>query len=66
MKEPATFDDDFRLRLHELFVWRRDVRRFQRDPLPAGVATGIEMLAGAPIVRPGGPAVGPVPRPPCP
>jgi 5,6-dimethylbenzimidazole synthase len=36
MKDPATFDDDFRLRLRELFVWRRDVRRFQRDPLPAG------------------------------
>jgi 5,6-dimethylbenzimidazole synthase len=30
------FDDDFRARLHELFAWRRDVRRFRRDPLPAG------------------------------
>jgi 5,6-dimethylbenzimidazole synthase len=36
MKEPAIFDDDFRRRLRELFIWRRDVRRFRRDPLPAG------------------------------
>lgn len=30
------FDDDFRGRLHELFAWRRDVRLFKGDPLPAG------------------------------
>jgi 5,6-dimethylbenzimidazole synthase len=36
MSEPASFDDAFRLRLHDLFVWRRDVRRFRPDPLPAG------------------------------
>ncbi|MBV9523185.1 MAG: 5,6-dimethylbenzimidazole synthase [Alphaproteobacteria bacterium] len=30
------FDDAFRLRLHELFIWRRDVRSFRADPLPAG------------------------------
>jgi 5,6-dimethylbenzimidazole synthase len=34
--EPPPFDDGFRSRLHDLFVWRRDVRRFRRDPLPAG------------------------------
>ena len=28
------FDDEFRLRLHDLFVWRRDVRRFRTEPLP--------------------------------
>ncbi|MGY4625735.1 5,6-dimethylbenzimidazole synthase [Bradyrhizobium sp. USDA 4486] len=28
------FDDTFRRQLHELFVWRRDVRRFRSDPLP--------------------------------
>ncbi len=28
------FDADFRARLHELFRWRRDVRKFKRDPLP--------------------------------
>ena len=30
------FDDQFRTRLHDLFVWRRDVRRFRSDPLPDG------------------------------
>jgi 5,6-dimethylbenzimidazole synthase len=30
------FNDDFRARLHDLLVWRRDVRRFRADPLPAG------------------------------
>jgi 5,6-dimethylbenzimidazole synthase len=30
------FDDDFRARLHDLLIWRRDVRRFRTDPLPAG------------------------------
>lgn len=30
------FDDGFRRHLRELFVWRRDVRRFRSDPLPAG------------------------------
>ena len=30
------FDDGFRQHLRELFVWRRDVRRFRTDPLPAG------------------------------
>jgi len=33
---PIAFDEAFRRRLHDLFVWRRDVRRFRRDPLPAG------------------------------
>ncbi|MCP3374864.1 5,6-dimethylbenzimidazole synthase [Bradyrhizobium cajani] len=28
------FDHAFRQRLRELFVWRRDVRRFRTDPLP--------------------------------
>lgn len=32
----ATFDDHFRNQLRELFIWRRDVRRFRTDPLPAG------------------------------
>ncbi len=32
----VSFDDIFRQRLRELFVWRRDVRRFRRDPLPDG------------------------------
>jgi 5,6-dimethylbenzimidazole synthase len=37
VSEPGPFDEAFRARLHDLFVWRRDVRRFRRDPLPAGV-----------------------------
>jgi 5,6-dimethylbenzimidazole synthase len=30
------FDDAFREKLHDLLVWRRDVRRFRTDTLPAG------------------------------
>ena len=33
---PPAFDEDFRVRLRELFAWRRDVRRFRAEPLPAG------------------------------
>jgi len=36
MKEPTIFDESFRMQLHDLFVWRRDVRRFRRDALPEG------------------------------
>jgi 5,6-dimethylbenzimidazole synthase len=35
-KEPVAFDEAFRRRLRDLFVWRRDVRRFRREPLAAG------------------------------
>jgi 5,6-dimethylbenzimidazole synthase len=30
------FDDEFRARLHDLLVWRRDVRHFRVAPLPPG------------------------------
>ena len=36
MSALAPFDEAFRLRLRDLLVWRRDVRRFRTDPLPAG------------------------------
>src|SRR5580704_19193534 len=36
MPPAPTFDAEFRARLRELLRWRRDVRRFRRDPLPAG------------------------------
>ena len=36
MREPPAFDDMFRARLRDLFVWRRDVRRFRTDLLPDG------------------------------
>jgi 5,6-dimethylbenzimidazole synthase len=47
--EPSAFDAAFRRRLRELFVWRRDVRRFRRDPLPAGT---IERLIEAACLSP--------------
>lgn len=34
--QPPLFDHAFRARLHDLFVWRRDVRRFRREPLAEG------------------------------
>jgi 5,6-dimethylbenzimidazole synthase len=33
---PPAFDAAFQAKLHELFVWRRDVRRFRSDPLQDG------------------------------
>ncbi|CAN7612455.1 5,6-dimethylbenzimidazole synthase [Phenylobacterium sp. LjRoot225] len=33
---PPSFDAAFQARLHQLFVWRRDVRRFRTDPPPPG------------------------------
>jgi 5,6-dimethylbenzimidazole synthase len=33
---PPEFDAAFRSQLTHLFAWRRDVRRFRRDPLPPG------------------------------
>lgn len=41
----VAFDDDFRRQLRELFVWRRDVRRFRTDPLPDGAATRLIEVA---------------------
>jgi 5,6-dimethylbenzimidazole synthase len=35
-KLPPSFDEAFRTQLHDLLVWRRDVRRFRPTPLPAG------------------------------
>ena len=34
---PVSFDAAFRARLRDLLAWRRDVRRFLRDPLPEGI-----------------------------
>jgi len=45
------FDDDFRARLRDLLAWRRDVRRFRRDPLPSGTVEAlIELACLAPSV----------------
>lgn len=43
---PPDFGPRFRARLHELFVWRRDVRRFRRKPLPDGTLDRLLALAG--------------------
>lgn len=40
-----TFDDTFRATLAELLVWRRDVRHFRPDPLPAGLLDHLLHLA---------------------
>jgi 5,6-dimethylbenzimidazole synthase len=46
-----SFDSAFRVRLRELLMWRRDVRRFRRDPLPAGTLEAlIELACLAPSV----------------
>jgi 5,6-dimethylbenzimidazole synthase len=39
------FDADFRKQLSELLVWRRDVRRFRLDPLPADTLGRLIQLA---------------------
>jgi 5,6-dimethylbenzimidazole synthase len=43
------FDADFRARLQALLAWRRDVRRFKREPLPPGT---IERLIGIASLAP--------------
>ncbi|MGH7114429.1 MAG: nitroreductase family protein, partial [Stellaceae bacterium] len=48
---PPVFDEAFRERLRALLAWRRDVRRFRPDPLPAGMIERlIELAALAPSV----------------
>jgi 5,6-dimethylbenzimidazole synthase len=43
------FDSAFREQLYDLLRWRRDVRRFKREPLPAGT---IERLIGLACLSP--------------
>jgi 5,6-dimethylbenzimidazole synthase len=46
-----SFDSAFRARLRDLLMWRRDVRRFRRDPLPEGTLEAlIELACLAPSV----------------
>ena len=48
---PVDFDAVFRARLRDLLIWRRDVRRFRRDPLPGGTLEAlIELACLAPSV----------------
>ncbi len=44
-----TFDADFRRTLHDLIAWRRDVRRFRSQPVPAG---SFEALVGIAALAP--------------
>jgi 5,6-dimethylbenzimidazole synthase len=44
---PPAFDDAFRARLIELFAWRRDVRRFRTEALPAGTLERLIGIAAA-------------------
>lgn len=46
------FDEAFRAKLHDLFVWRRDIRRFRPDALPDGT---LDRLIAAACL---GPSVG--------
>ena len=43
--DAPSFDAAFRDRLHDLLVWRRDVRRFRRDPLPQGAFERLVRIA---------------------
>lgn len=51
MSSPPAFDDDFRDKLGELIAWRRDVRRFRREPVPEGLlATLLDQMQLSPSV----------------
>jgi len=45
-KQSPIFTPEFRQSLLELFQWRRDVRRFRSDPLPAGMLNQLIDTAG--------------------
>lgn len=42
---PPEFNETFREKLKELFLWRRDVRHFQTEPIPPEVVTKLIALA---------------------
>ena len=49
--QPKRFDEGFRATLADLFRWRRDVRRFRRDPVPERMVLALlEMADLAPSV----------------
>jgi 5,6-dimethylbenzimidazole synthase len=48
---PREFDDAFRRAFRDLVLWRRDVRRFRRDPIDPGlIASLLELASHAPSV----------------
>ena len=44
-RQAISFDAAFRAKLRDLVLWRRDVRRFRRDPLPDGMLESLLELA---------------------
>jgi len=44
-RQTVNFDNAFRAQLRDLLIWRRDVRRFRRDPLPGGTLEALIDLA---------------------
>ena len=40
MSTPPVFDETFQEKLGELLAWRRDVRRFRREPVPEALVAG--------------------------
>jgi 5,6-dimethylbenzimidazole synthase len=51
MPSAPVFDEGFRQRLRTLLTWRRDGRRFRRDPLaPNAIERLVELAALAPSV----------------
>src|SRR5262249_15939738 len=44
-RRAISFDAAFRAQLRDLMLWRRDVRRFRRDPLPDGMLESLLELA---------------------
>jgi 5,6-dimethylbenzimidazole synthase len=51
MTEPRQFDKEFREAFRDLILWRRDVRRFRRDPIDAGLMDSLlELASHAPSV----------------
>jgi 5,6-dimethylbenzimidazole synthase len=48
---PRQFDEEFREAFRDLVLWRRDVRRFRRDPIaPALIDALLELASHAPSV----------------
>ncbi len=45
MAESPEFDDRFREQFQKLLIWRRDVRKFQSEPLPVGLLEKLLTLA---------------------
>jgi 5,6-dimethylbenzimidazole synthase len=51
VRSPRPFDADFRESFRELVLWRRDVRRFRRDPIdPVLIHSLLELASHAPSV----------------